>query len=320
MRLRFVVTAPLPSGRQYVDAYRAASFELTDLGQRAYRRLKEGGPEGRAEFLNLITVALADTHPGFNDLLQAADKFPICVPEYTIERLNNLIGQGSGSDALADDALVRMTKHWPETIQLPTRQQIAPWIRNALDRRFSKDRANKPTQKDILDTVDDAILGFVAKARDIRLDAISFNVCMSWASQLAILEDSRYVEGWPGRTIWATGTVSDHSIHRRGFNDAVPDIVAGLREGFKQIADSVSEARTFGYLPIHRVRAQAAFFGRINLRLVDMVLARIVSGTIQAPYQVQLALGRGTPPPKSEPIFTHEGRRFFDMLITEKGA
>lgn len=37
-----------------------------------------------------------------------------------------------------------------------------------------------------------------SRARNIHLDATSFNVCMSWAGQLAILEESRYVEDWPG--------------------------------------------------------------------------------------------------------------------------
>jgi hypothetical protein len=80
----------------------------------------------------------------------------------------------------------------------------------------------------------------------------------------------------------------------------------------------MSDARASGYLPIFRVRAQAAFAARVNLRLVDLILARLLSGELQAPYQIQVALGRGTPPPRSEPVFVQGGRRFFDIMIVEK--
>jgi hypothetical protein len=57
---------------------------------------------------------------------------------------------------------------------------------------------------------------------------------------------------------------------------------------------------------------------RVNLRFVDIILRRILSGELKAPYEVQVALGRGTPPPRSEPVFVSDGRRFFDIMIIEK--
>ena len=318
MRLGFVTQAPVPSGRRYVDAHRASTYELTPQGYLAIEQLRKGGPRARADFLDMLAVALTEAHLGFADLLNAANQHPLCIPEYTIEKISSLVEGGAGNQRLAEDGISLMSRHWPDGLEKPTPDSLAAWTRSALERRFPRDRVRQPSQKDVLDTTDDAVLGFVAKARKIRLDAISFNVCMSWASQLAVLAESRYVEDWPGRTIWATATINDHAIQRRGFREAGPEVRDELKKGFELVADRVSGARTFGYLPIYRVRAQAAFASRVNLRLVDRIMGQVMSGEVDAPYRLQVALGRGTPPPRSEPIFTHEGRRFFDMQITEK--
>jgi hypothetical protein len=191
-------------------------------------------------------------------------------------------------------------------------------IGEALERRFPRSRVPRPSQKDVLDTIDDAVLAFAAEVRQIGLDAISFNVCMSWASHLAILEQSRYVEGWRGRTVWATSDIREHKIHRRGFRDTSDAVVGAVAAGFKKVADSMPEARASGFLPLFRVRAQAAFAVKVNIRLIDMVLVRLLSQELKVPYEIQVALGGGMRPPPSEPVFTYQGRRFFEIMIKEK--
>ena len=315
MRLGWLVHAQVPSSRQYVDAYRANTYELTAEGEEVVQVLSTNNGIAKAQYLDALTVSLAETHPGFAQLITVANDQPLLIPEYTQERISALRGSGTLTGSLAGDVISRMIEHWPPDLPEPLEGDLAKWLDAALSRRFPKNRVRQPSQKDVLDTVDDAVLGFVAKARGIRLDAISFNVCMAWASQLAVLEQSRYVEGWPGRTVWATAHIGEQGIRRRGFAEAEEQVVAEINNGFRDLLESTVEGRASGYLPIYRVRAQAAFAARVNLRLVDMILERILSDPIKAPYEVKVALGRGTPPPRSERVFTHEGRRFFDIMI-----
>ena len=317
MRLGWMVQAPVPSSRQYVDAYRASTYKVTAEGEEVLQVVSTNNGVAKAQYLDALTRSLAGTHPGFAQLIAVANEQPLLIPEYTQERISALNGSGALTASLARDVISRMVEHWPPDLAEPIEGDLAKSLDAALSRRFPKDRVRQPSQKDVLDTVDDAVLGFVAKARGIRLDPISFNVCMAWASQLAVLEQSRYVQGWPGRTVWATAHIGEHGISRRGFADAEEEVVAEIRNGFRDLLESTVEGRASGYLPIYRVRAQAAFVAKANLRLVDMILERILSGRIKASYEVKVALGRGTPPPRSERVFTHEGRRFFDILIID---
>lgn len=318
MLLKFIQEAPLPSERKYVDSHRANTYGLTPEGMKAAMSLRTGNPQARADFLDMLSVALAGAHPGFQDLLSIVEEYPLCIPEYSIERTSQLAEQGASTQRLAVDAIERMTEHWPEGVEKPKADDLAVSLTAALRRRFPLSRESRPSQKDILDTINDAILGFVAKARSIRLDAISLNVCAAWASQLAVLEESRYVEGWSGRAVWATARIHGQGIDRHGFGQAGDAVIQGLAIGFNKVAETMSEARSSGYLPIYRVRAQAAFSARVNLRLVDAILARILSKELGTPYEVKVALGSGTRPPPSEPVFAYQGRRFFEIMITEK--
>ena len=319
VRLGWMVPAPVPSSRQYVDAYRASTYELTSMGEEIAQTLLASNGAARAKYMDTLTVSLAEAHPGFAELIAVVNLQPILIPEYTQERISALSGTGNLTDNLAADAISRMVVHWPSQVEQPIEVGLAKWLDTALKRRFPRNRVRQPSQKDVLDTVDDAVLGFVVRARGINLDAISFNVCMSWASQLAVLEQSRYVEQWPGRTVWATAQVEETRINRRGFDEAEGQTLLEIRNGFRALLDS-SVGRASGYVPIYRVRAQAAFAAKVNLRLVDMILERILSGNLNAPYEVKVALGRGTPPPKSERVFTHMGRRFFEIQIEDQGG
>ncbi len=318
MRLGFVESESVPSNRDQVDRYRATTYNLTPTGTEVMNKLQTNDPKARAAFLDTLTIALAKIHPGFYSLIDVTNQFPLLIPEYTIEEINNLMSGGLGTQSINEDAISKMKLHWPEDVSLPIANNLNTEITEWLNRRFPRTKASKPSQKDITDTINDAIVAFVANARNVRLDPISFDVCMSWGIKLAVIEQSRYVEGWPGRTIWTTFKIQDGSINRRGFKEATNEVVNALLDGFKSVALAMSEGRASGFLPIHRVRAQAAFKARVNLRFVDVILSEILSGNLAAPYKVQVALGRATPPPPSEPIFVFQGRRFFDILISDK--
>lgn len=317
MRLGMMVRDQVPSGRQYVDAYRARTYQLTPSGREAAQALSRRDAVARAKFLDMLTVSLARVHPGFASLIAVVDEDPLFIPEYTLGRISGLKGDEPLTQKLAGDVISLVLDRWPQGTAEPSETNLAAWLDHALKRRFPTDRVRKPSQKDVLDTVNDAVLGFVVKARGIKLDPISFNVCMSWAGQLAVLEQSRYVERWPGRTVWATACIRDSRIHRRGFHEAETKVLRELKGAFRSVAAGTPHAGASGYLPIYRVRAQVAFATKVNHRLVDFILRKILSGEIETPYEVKVALGRGTPPPTSERVFTHDGRRFFDIMITE---
>ena len=319
MKLGFVEPEQLPSSRRYVDEYRSKTFTLTFRGKEAADQLNQSEPKDRVQFLNRLAIALLTAHPGFSKLFLAASRFPLCIPEFTIEELDRFKSKGGLRRRLGEDITERIATHCPEGIFRPSSRRAQRFISEAIRRRFPKTRTPAP-KKELLNTINDAIVAFTADIRKIPLDAISFNVCMAWAGQLALMEQSRYVEGLPGRTIWATARVEENRVHRRGFEDSTDRIVRTLREGFQAVADAVAESRASGYLPIYRVRAQAAFAAGVNVRLVDRILRQIVTGKLAVPYKVKVALGRGTPPPPSEPIFTSEGRRFYNILITEGGT
>lgn len=316
MKLGFVVQDQLPSAKNYVDEYRRKTFALTDSGKAASVQLHQGDAKSKVAFLNALAVALFETHPAFSKLLNTVTAHPLCIPEFTIEELDRFKAEGGVRKRLGEEVVARISRHWPAGLPVPGTRRVQGAVREAIDRRFPKTRT-RPSKKQLLDTINDAVAAFSVDARAIPLDAISFNVCMSWANQLAVMEQSRYVEDYSGRTVWATAWLEDHAVRRRGFQDSTEAVIRELLNGFRKVADSVPEFRSSGYLPIYRVRAQAAFAARVNVRLVDRILSQIVSSELQAPYKVQVALGRGTPPPPSEPIFKVGGRRFYDILITE---
>ena len=319
MKLGFVDPEQLPSSRHYVDEYRGKTFTLTTSGKEAADQLYQSGPKNRVQFLNRLAIALLNAHPGFSKLFLATSRCPLCIPEFTIEELDRFKSNGGLRRRLGEEIRERIATHRPEGIPRLSSRRAQRFISEAIRRRFPKTRAPAP-KKELLNTINDAIVAFTADLRKIPLDAISFNVCMAWAGQLALMEQSRYVEGFPGRTIWATALVEDNRVQRRGFEDSTDKIVSELRKGFRTVASAVAESRASGYLPIYRVRAQAAFAAQVNVRLVDRILRQIVTGKLVVPYKVRVALGRGTPPPPSEPIFTSRGRRFYNILITEEQA
>jgi hypothetical protein len=70
------------------------------------------------------------------------------------------------------------------------------------------------------------------------------------------------------------------------------------------------------YLPIHEVRAEAAFECRVTRALADLVLERLAAGEFaELGVQVWLHLSGGEVP-DSEPIYRRGGTRRFSMTVT----
>jgi hypothetical protein len=60
-------------------------------------KLSGGDAQARAEFLDLLSVALSEAHPGFADLLAIADQQALCIPAYALERISTLMKEEASS-------------------------------------------------------------------------------------------------------------------------------------------------------------------------------------------------------------------------------
>jgi hypothetical protein len=320
MRLGLVTPQPLPSKRSNVDSHRDNVYALTPEGQALV------AVSGRQEstFRSVFTPLLMKQHPYFASVLAAIAEEPLVIPEYTEEALVGFQETArSWTTALAADAASRMSQM---SSARPSTEDITSRVRDGLAKRFPP--GSEPTRKDILDAVQDALIVATLEARGIRMDATSFNVITSWGRQVFVLNESRYVLSLQGRVVWSTADIVEAKaevlVKRRGLSEFGDTVSQGLAKAYRSIVDSMSDefdsgGFLFPYLDIFRVRALTAFKARVNVSVVDRVIAEIVTHEREVAYSVELALGARTTLPASEPPFRLNGRRYYVMLIKPKG-
>jgi hypothetical protein len=320
MRLGLVAQQPLPSTRRNVDAHRENTYTLTPEGQ----ALVSSSARQESTFRSLFTPLLVKQHPYFAAVLAAVAEEPLVIPEYTEEALVGFQETArSWTTALAADAASRMSQM---ACARPSTDDITMRVRDALAKRFPP--GSEPTRKDILDAVQDALIVATLEARGLRIDATSFNVITSWGRQLFVLNESRYVLSLQGRVVWSTAEMTEATgsvaVKRRGLSEFGDTVAQELAKAYRSIVDSMNDefetgGFLFPYLDIFRVRALTAFRARVNVSVVDRVIAEIATHERQVPFSVELALGARTTLPASEPPFRLNGRRYYVMLIKPKG-
>ena len=320
MLLGLVERRPLPSKRIHVEAHRETTYTLTLLGRDVIS--KAGSNE--SSLSGEMTPLLVQQHPYLSSLCGKLTQEPLLTPEYTEEDLKTFRQEGgSPIERIAADAAERLRKAMPSAAVTP--ESVASQIRLALERRFQPGAT--PTSKDILDTTNDALIVAALEARGLRFDAITFNVLTSWGRQLFIFDESRYVHGRAGRSVWETAEVSSVDnkviVARRGLS-AYGDVVAReLVTAYRELADSMSEsmgghAVKYPYIEIFRVRALTAFRLHVSTALVDRVIAEIALGERISDFRIELQLGTSNWP-TSEPAFKLGSRRYYVMLIKSEG-
>lgn len=320
MRLGLVERHPLPSKRVHVDAHRETTYTLTPLGQEVIGRAGSGGTSLSGE----LTPLLIQQHPYLASLCRALSEQPLLVPEYTEEDLKEFRqGEESPAVRLGADAARRMAEAMPGADL--TAEAVTAQVRQALKKRFPP--GSQPTAKDVLDTMNDALVVAALESRGLHFDAITFNVLTSWGRQLFIFDESRYVQGRPGRSVWATADVEaaddeSYSVTRRGLSAYGGTVAEELGTSYRQLAEAMSEERgghvKYPYIDIFRVRAFTAFRLGVSAALVDRVIAEAASGEREVPYRVELQLGTSNWP-SSEPAFRLGSRRYYVMLIKPEG-
>ncbi|RKH41309.1 hypothetical protein D7Y23_33245 [Corallococcus sp. AB050B] len=323
MRLGLIENRPLPSKRAAVDGHRDALYVLTPEG----RELSESAGESASSFKESITPRLIERHPYLSGLCRLLGESPLLIPEYTEESLREFRQADSWTLALATDALAKMQAG------MPVSGVDVEWIRSRVLEALAKrhpEGGPTPTSKAVLDTVLDALVAIALRARGLPFDAVTFNVLMSWGRQLFIFNESRYVLGRPGRSVWATATVELRgagrtSVSRRGYAGFAARIADELPCAYRDIASGITAGLGDGgvrhpYVEIFRVRALAAFRVSVADSLVDRVMADVADEVLPAPYRIEFALGQGVWTAVSETPFLLGDRRYYVMLIKDSEA
>ena len=197
MRWGAVVNKPLPSSRRFVDRYRGETYELTELGMNLVELQSEG-----SQFVDALSQRLISVHPYLRSLLLALETNPIRCPaisEGDVER------ERVGIRGWAEWAAVRIGS---ETSPDAVEKEIAAH----LDRRFGTPPAERPSNKALAETTNDALMVAAFAACDIRFDAPTIKTLLRWGSELLLYDQSRYVPAHPdANVIWLAADLSHGS-------------------------------------------------------------------------------------------------------------
>lgn len=310
MKIGALKSARLPSARQFVDAYRNATFELTPEGD----ELATLARSNSGEFTDVLAARLIAAHPYMRQLLATLENGPVVCPFVTegdvqIGRDENfgLPGWGRwGAERIA-----------PSVDPAPVARTVADHVK----RRFGSVRQEKPTNKAMSEVLTDAmaVSGFAASG--LTLDANTIKTLMRWGSDLLLFDQSRYVPEHPdANVVWlacdlTTDPDGNPRTARRGFAKHGSEVAKGLVRAYEQQAKALDTMLDRPYLPVHKVRAQAAFETNTMRALGDLVLARLIDREmpeIDAPVIPYIGTSSL---PRSEPAFRHHGRRRLEIQI-----
>lgn len=317
MKLGLLERSPVPSKRAQVDAHRGRRYQLTRDGERLLSEVRAAP----SSFRQRIAPLLIQSHAYYAALLKKLSAAPIAIRTYTEEELR--VHKSSSSlwiDAVASEVVA----HGTETMRLRASddavRHVANGIREGLRRRFRD--VESPRPKDVLDTLDDLVCALTLERLELPIDAISFNVMMSWNRWLYLADESRYVHGLRGRIAWPAADVvidEEPTIRWRGAREFGGRIVALLSEVYRDIA--VREHHPVDsapLLPIYEVRATTAYRARVPVALVDHIIAQIADEQRQAPYSIRPQLAGANPFPSSESPFMLGDSPYFVMSLHPK--
>lgn len=313
MRLGAVERKPLPSARKFIDSYRDERYELTERG----RALAEAAASGRSSYVDRIAEALIESHPHLQRLLAAAESGPIVCPvlgEGDIQR-GPPVGKGTIGWAAWGAEMIGTG------ISATQVQQI---IEAHLRRRFGQHPPEQPSNKAKAEATNDAfaVAGFTA--RGLALDATTIKTLLRWVNELLLADQSRYVPAFERRNVVWLATDLDYGENgmprptRRGAAVHGEYVARALVDAYFTQAAAAGSSLVEPYLPVHRVRAQAAFERGVMRALVDLVLARLIDGDYpQLGVTAFAHIGTRSAWPGSEPPFRYQGRRRLELTMSK---
>ena len=204
MRLDAVVSKPLPSSRRFVDRYRGETYELTELGMNLAVLTSDG-----SQFVDALSqrlIAGSPIPPGsyswrsrriqFGALLLARAMWSESELEF-VDGPNGLLNE-SGTRHLQTPLRRRSPYTWPADSGTPP--------------------AERPSNKALAETTNDALMVAAFAARYVRMDAPTIKTLLRWGSELLLYDQSRYVLDHPDvNLIWLAA-----DLNRRPDEDLLP--------------------------------------------------------------------------------------------------
>ena len=309
MRLGALESKPLPSSRPFVDRYREEIYELTEYGNELAKSTSES-----VQFVDALTQRLIAVHPYFRALLFALEGNPIICPtigEGEVERSRLGI---SGWARWAADRMGR-------DVLLGT---VEDELASHLNRRFGNPPVERPSNKALAETTNDAFMVAAFTAHDIRIDAPTIKTLLRWGAELFLYDQSRYIPAYPdANVIWLAADLRRNGAGeilptRRGISEYGNKVARAIPLAYWNQARDSKSSLVEPYLPVHQIRAQVAFECEVTRAMCDMVLSRLADGEYpEAGVSVLLHIGT-TALPSSEPAFRHHGRRRLEVTMRNK--
>jgi hypothetical protein len=315
---------PLPSSKDAVDSHRDRRYPLTVIG----RGVAANAPD-RRELADALTDAALAAHPYLRGMLAALADRSIFCPEIS----EGQVQRTSSRRYWVEHAVNLWQRSDPRTSFTP--EELDARLAKALRRRFGsrRDDGLKPTPKEIAEAMNDAFADAALQCRGLAFGATTLDQLKSWAMELRLLDQSRYVAGHAGgNLLWITCSLSRDitgTLHarRRTFSDhgvavgrALVDAFMELREQAVPEGDDKYRGKR-DYLPIHVVRAVAALRTGTSREIGDRTLEAMASGEIDLGVRVRLLAARFELPPRSEPIYQRGGARALMLtMIPATGA
>ena len=309
IRWSAVVPTPLPSARTSLDAYRDRRYELTKKGL----RLAGIAKRSRSEFTHAVADELIAAHPYFHGLLEALERSPIVCPVPTEGDVAR--GRG-GPDGWASWASELMGERADAAV-------IGQIVREHLDRRFAgRTGEDRPSNKAIAEALTDAfaVAGFAAHG--LQVDGTTIKTLQRWGIELLLYDQSRYVGGYPSANVmWSAcdlPVAGDGAprARRRGRADHSERVARALIDAYRD-QEGVGAGIA---LPVHRIRAQAAFKARVTRALADLVLSDVIDGRHRHLGVQALAFIGSCELPDSEPAFRHRNRIRLEIQMVPLGT
>jgi len=314
MRLGFVERQQVPSARRYVEAHREREYVLTALGREA----AELAQNDIATFCDRLAAAIYEAHPYFRGLIGKLQEAPIACPEVSESEVDSASREGHGTQYWAEYVAGKLSRQGSAGIHVDT-GAIKQTLVSIVRRRFGTGPEAKPTGKALTQAINDAFAVAAFAAHGLPIGATDIDILKSWGSQLRVLDQSRYVPGFEGfNLIWLAADIEEGgpaSIRRRDLRQYELQIAKAIIESYRGQAEAADTNLSAPYLPIYRVRADAAFRCRVTRALVDLVIERLSDGAIaDIPVPVLLHLGT-TRQPVSEPLYRRGGNRRYELTI-----
>ena len=314
MRLGFVENQKLPSARKYLDAYRDCNYRLTAVGEEAMNQAEEDV----AAFCDELAIAVYHAHPYFRQFIRLLEERPLICPEITESEIEKSRKAGNGTEYLVEYMNERLEQ---DASRMGRQERIREIIVAFVRHRFGRTPGKQPTNKELKEAVKDAFAEASIKLRGLPAGATDLDMLKSWGTQLRLLDQSRYVPEFEGQNvnvIWLASDIDERPklrIRRRTYEKHWEKVSEAIIDSYHSQASKADSHLTAPYLPIYRVRAEAAFRCEVTRALVDLVIERLSEGEVpDTDIQLWLHLGT-TRQPDSEPVYRRNENRRYEMTI-----